>query len=30
MTLPHDMARLFLAEQIYRGFTVVHGHPYSR
>jgi 23S rRNA (pseudouridine1915-N3)-methyltransferase len=30
MTLPHDMARLFLAEQIYRGFTVIHGHPYSR
>jgi 23S rRNA pseudoU1915 N3-methylase RlmH len=24
------MARLFLAEQIYRGFTVIHGHPYSR
>jgi len=30
MTLPHDMARLFLAEQIYRGFTIIHGLPYSR
>ncbi len=30
MTLPHDMARLFLTEQIYRGFTIVHGLPYSR
>ena len=30
MTLPHDMARLFLTEQIYRGFTIIHGLPYSR
>ncbi len=30
MTLPHDMARLFLTEQIYRGFTAIHGLPYSR
>lgn len=30
MTLPHDLARLFLAEQIYRGFTIIHGLPYSR
>lgn len=30
MTLPHDMARLLLAEQIYRGFTIIHGLPYSR
>jgi 23S rRNA (pseudouridine1915-N3)-methyltransferase len=30
MTLPHDMARLFLTEQIYRGFTLIHGLPYSR
>ena len=30
MTLPHDMARLFLTEQIYRGFTVIHRLPYSR
>jgi len=30
MTLPHDMARLFLTEQIYRGFTLIHRLPYSR
>ena len=30
MTLPHDMARMFLTEQIYRGFTIIHGLPYSR
>ena len=30
MTLPHDMARLLLTEQIYRGFTIIHGLPYSR
>ena len=28
MTLPHDMARLFLTEQIYRAFTIIHGMPY--
>lgn len=30
MTLPHDLARLFLTEQIYRGFTIIHRLPYSR
>lgn len=30
MTFPHDMARLFLTEQIYRAFTIIHGLPYSR
>lgn len=30
MTLPHDMARLLLMEQLYRGFTLIHGLPYSR
>jgi 23S rRNA (pseudouridine1915-N3)-methyltransferase len=30
MTLPHDMARLFLTEQIYRAFTIIHNLPYSR
>ena len=30
MTLPHDMARLMLTEQLYRGFTLIHGLPYSR
>jgi len=30
MTLPHDMARLFLTEQVYRGLTIIHGLPYNR
>ena len=30
MTLPHDMARLVLTEQIYRAFSIIHGMPYSR
>lgn len=30
MTLPHDMARLFLTEQIYRAMTIINGHPYDR
>lgn len=30
MTLPHDMARVVLTEQIYRGFTLIHGLPYDR
>ena len=30
MTLPHDMARLLLVEQIYRGFTIIRGLPYDR
>ena len=29
MTLPHRLARLLLAEQIYRGFTILRGEPYS-
>jgi 23S rRNA (pseudouridine1915-N3)-methyltransferase len=29
-TLPHEMARLVLMEQIYRGFTILGGHPYHR
>jgi 23S rRNA (pseudouridine1915-N3)-methyltransferase len=30
MTLPHRLARLLLAEQIYRALTVVRGVPYQK
>jgi 23S rRNA (pseudouridine1915-N3)-methyltransferase len=30
MTLPHELARAVLAEQIYRAFTALRGHPYPR
>ena len=28
MTMAHALARLVLAEQIYRAFTILSGHPY--
>jgi 23S rRNA (pseudouridine1915-N3)-methyltransferase len=28
MTLAHSLARLVIAEQIYRAFTILSGHPY--
>lgn len=30
MTLPHELARALLAEQIYRAFATLRGHPYPR
>jgi 23S rRNA (pseudouridine1915-N3)-methyltransferase len=30
MTLPHGLARIVLAEQLYRAATVLSGHPYHR
>jgi len=29
-TLPHGMARVLLAEQLYRAHSLIHNHPYHR
>lgn len=30
LTLPHPLVRLLVSEQIYRGWSLLHNHPYHR
>jgi 23S rRNA (pseudouridine1915-N3)-methyltransferase len=30
MTLPHGLVRVLLAEQLYRGVSILNNHPYHR
>jgi len=30
MTLPHQLIRVIVAEQVYRAWSIMHNHPYHR
>ena len=30
LTLPHPLVRLLISEQVYRGWSLLHDHPYHR
>ncbi|HCW96655.1 MAG TPA: 23S rRNA (pseudouridine(1915)-N(3))-methyltransferase RlmH, partial [Pseudomonas sp.] len=30
LTLPHPLVRVLVAEQIYRAWTLLSGHPYHK
>lgn len=30
LTLPHPLVRILVAEQLYRGWTILSGHPYHK